>query len=65
MMVIENKYDFGQIVFLKCDVDQSPRIVVSIEVYKGGELMYKLSAGDNNSLHFDFEISEEKNFVNV
>ena len=59
-MVIENKYDIGQVVYLKTDPDQLARIVISMEIYAQGEIQYKLSCGSNFSYHYDFEITEEK-----
>ena len=62
-MVIDNKYEFEEIVYLKTDQEQMPRIVVSVEVYKGGELLYKLACGTATSSHYEFEMSREKNVL--
>ena len=59
MMVIENKYEIGQTVYLITDEDQLPRLVFCINIYKN-ELIYKLVCGTVISEHYDFEISEEK-----
>jgi len=58
-MVIENKYDIGQTVYLKTDQDQKPRIVLAINVNKY-DLTYDVASGTSLSRHYDFEISEEK-----
>ena len=58
-MVIENKYEIGQTVYLITDEDQLPRLVFCINIYKN-ELIYKLVCGTVISEHYDFEISEEK-----
>jgi hypothetical protein len=63
MMVISNEHEFGDIVYLKTDKEQSPRIVVCILTYKAGELLYKLSCGTGTSDHYDFEISKEANIL--
>lgn len=63
MMVIENKYEIGDTVYLLTDSEQLKRIVLAITVYKAGELMYKLINGTVVSEHYDFEMSSEKDFV--
>lgn len=62
-MVIDNKFDFGDIVYQLTDPDQNPGIVVSIEIYKGGEYLYKVSKGGVTSSHYDFELSTDKNVL--
>lgn len=63
MMVIQNEYDFGDIVYLKTDREQLPRIVVCILCYKAGELLYTLICGTVKSDHYDYEISKEVNIL--
>lgn len=60
MMVIENKYDIGQTVYLLTDRDQQPRLVTSLQVFKGN-ISYVLCKGSEMSSHYDFEISDSQN----
>jgi hypothetical protein len=62
MMVIDNKFNIEQIVFLKTDPEQLPRIVYSIQVLKD-RLMYQLACGVQASSHTAFEISAEKDVL--
>ncbi len=62
MMVIQNSFDFGDIVYLKTDKEQSPRIVFAIKVYKS-DILYELACGTLNSMHYPFEISKEANVL--
>jgi hypothetical protein len=62
MMVINNAFEHGQVVYLKTDKDQSPRIVFALKVYKG-EILYEVSCGTQNSSHYDFELSAEINVL--
>ena len=62
-MVIDAEFDFGEMVYLKTDKDQSPRMVVCIMVYKAGELIYKLVCGTTESSHYGFELSREINVL--
>lgn len=58
-MVIDNAYEIGDTVYLVTDSCQSKRIIISILVYKGGEIMYKLSCGILASDHYAFEITRD------
>lgn len=64
MMVLDNKYEIGQTVYLITDSEQLPRIVFCFIVYRN-ELLYRLATGTTTSEHYDFEISETKNLINV
>lgn len=61
-MLIENKFDLGQIVYLKTDNDQSERMIISISVRQGG-ILYELSFGSVCSWHYEMEIMEEKDIL--
>lgn len=62
MRVLDNKYNIGEIVYLKTDEDQKERIVFAFIVYEN-EILYRLAAGTSNSEHYEFEISKEKDYV--
>jgi hypothetical protein len=62
MKVIDNKFELGQIVFLKTDTDQKERIVTGFCVRQYGQ-SYELMQGNAGSWHSDFEISTEKNVL--
>lgn len=61
-MIIDNKFDLKQIVYLKTDKDQLPRIVVRIQIGLMG-LLYCLNQGTLESWHYDFEMTEEKDLL--
>ncbi len=60
MMIIENKYEIGQKVYLVTDTEQHERLVTAIRVMPGS-LIYQTCFGTIISEHYDFEISAEKN----
>lgn len=62
-MIINNTFDHGDVVYLKTDVEQHPGIIIAIKIYKGGEYLYEVIRGTVTSLHYDFEISKEKNIL--
>lgn len=62
MMVIDNKFEIGQIVFLKTDVDQYPRMVTRLNVAPN-VITYCLSFGTSESWHYDNEISDIKEYA--
>lgn len=61
MMIIENKFDLGELVYLKTDEDQKQRMVTKISATLDGGLLYDLSCGTVITCHYEKEISEEKN----
>lgn len=63
MMVIDNKYDLGQTVYLTTDENQKPRIVMHIKILPNDLLVYDLSNGIQTSSHYEFEITGEKQTV--
>lgn len=64
MMVIDNKYTFGDILYLVTDQDQLPRMVTAIIACPAGDILYELSCGTLSSKHYDFELSEVKILTN-
>lgn len=62
-MTIISKFDHGQMVYLKHDPDQNPRMVVSIKSFPGDMLMYDLVAGKDESTHYEMEISPERDVL--
>lgn len=58
-MVIDNKFELGQIVYVVTDTEQLPRQVTEIQVKPGGTIVYELSCSVNTSVHYDFELSTE------
>ena len=62
-MKIENKYNFGDFVFLKTDIDQLKRIVSAITARPNGSVMYELMCGTEGSWHQEIEITKVRNQV--
>ncbi len=60
-MVIDNKHNFGDEVYLKTDNEQLLRIVTAINSHPYGQIIYVLVCGSTVSDHYDFEISKEVN----
>lgn len=64
MIIIDNEYNFEQIVYLKTDIDQFERIVTGI-MHRPGCLKYELSCGTGETWHYGFEITKEKNVTMI
>jgi len=62
MMVIQNSFEIGELVYLKTDKEQNPRIIYCIKVYKS-ENIYELACGTTTSSHYEFELSKEVNVL--
>jgi len=53
-------FDIGDIVFLKTDSEQLPRVITGILMRPNGFLYY-LSNSTNETSHYEIEISKEVN----
>lgn len=62
MMVIDNKFEFGDIVYLKTDRDQFERIVIGIRISPLG-IIYRVAVGAVETDHYDMELTTEKNII--
>lgn len=61
-IIIDNKYNIGDTVYLITDKEQLPRIVFCFIVYRQ-EIIYRTAAGTVTSDHYDFELTETKNIL--
>lgn len=62
MHINYSSYTFGDIVYLKTDPEQMPRMVLSITFRPTG-ILYELGYGPDSSDHYDIEISSVKDEV--
>lgn len=62
MMLIDTKYDIGDIVYLTTDTEQRKRLVTGLFFTLKG-MTYELSCGTATSNHYEFEISEKENIL--
>lgn len=63
MIVVEPKYNIGEIVYIKTDVEQHQRIVTALVICPANDILYELTCGIVASKHYDFELTTEKNYV--
>lgn len=63
MMLINNRYDLKQIVYLLTDTEQLARIVVGIKVCADGCILYELACGTQETWHYEAEMSLERDAV--
>ena len=63
MIVVNNKFNINQIVYLKTDMEQFHRIVTGITIRPNDTLVYAISCGSEESTHYEFEISEERDVL--
>lgn len=62
-MIINNKFNIGDIVYITTDEDQKPRLIYSIEIFTGGYMVYRVVNGTESSTHYDIELSKEVNVL--
>ncbi len=61
-MIIKNKFDFGDAVYLVTDNEQNKRLVTGISVYPTG-ILYRLVSYTTETWHYEFEISVERDML--
>lgn len=59
MMMIDEKFQLGQVVYVKTDIEQSPGMVTAINI-RPGHVTYLVTTGDSSVCFYDFELSAEK-----
>jgi hypothetical protein len=62
-MKIDNKFNIGDIVYIKTDTNQKPNTIICINVYSDEYHTYKLNSPDNCSDYRDYEISKEEDLL--
>ena len=58
----EQKFNIGDVVFLKTDIDQYERMVCGILIRPDG-IQYAITLGDTENWHYDIEISKQKDIL--
>lgn len=61
-MIIENKFNIGQRIYLDTDPEQYERIITGILITQG-DIIYRVVCGDVETYHFEFELSKEKKLI--
>lgn len=62
-IVVRCKFDYGQVVYVKTDIDQDPRQVIGVQGTADGGMLIKLTIDGEPSWHYECEISEEKDIM--
>jgi hypothetical protein len=58
-MTINNEFEIQDIVYLRHDIEQLPRMVTAI-IWDGHKIMYEVISGTEASQHYEFELSKIK-----
>lgn len=61
-MIISIPYEFGQMFYVKTDIEQNERQLVNVIVAPTG-LLFELAFGERMSKHYEFELTLEPNQV--
>lgn len=64
MAIINTKFDFGDGVYLKHDLEQNERMVTGFAI-NPGNIIYTVSFGEVITSHYDFEMSHEKDITKI
>lgn len=57
------EYEIEQIVYLKLDNEQKPRIVSGLTLRPFNSVTYGLTEGTQETWHYGFEISKERDII--
>lgn len=63
MMIIDNKFNIGDFVYVVTDVEQDKGIITSIRVLPNNGITYMVSVGSKQDVYFEFELSAERNVL--
>ena len=58
-ITVSSHFNFGQIVYLKTDVDQYPRIITAMQATADGGHLLRVSSDTESSWHYECELSED------
>lgn len=61
-MLLESKYDIGELVYLKTDKDQNKRMVLEV-LFSTNGVQYRLACGNCSSWHYEMECTIEKDVL--
>ena len=62
-IIVRSKFDYGQVVYIKTDINQDPRQIIGVQGTADGGLLLKLTIDGDMSWHYECEISEENDVV--
>ena len=62
-IILKSKFDYGQIVYIKTDINQDPRQIIGIQGTADGGMLIKLTTDGDISWHYECEISEDKDIM--
>ncbi len=63
IMLLNIKYEFGDIVYLKTDLDQHPGVITGLQARPGGSITYEITRDDYSDWYYPEEISKDKAFL--
>lgn len=58
-MLIENKYEIGEFVYIQTDPEQLRRVITGFEITQK-EFLYWVACGESSAKCYEFELSKEK-----
>lgn len=62
-VTVRCKFNYGQVVYVKTDINQDPRQVIGVQGTADGGMLIKLTIDGEASWHYECEISEDKDVM--
>ena len=64
-IIVRSKFDYGQLVYIKTDIQQDARQVIGVQGTADGGILIKLTIDGDVSWHYECEISEDKDIMMI
>jgi N-formylglutamate amidohydrolase len=62
-ILVRCKFNYGQVVYVKTDINQDPRQVIGVQGTADGGMLIKLTIDGDASWHYECEITEDKDIM--
>ena len=63
IITVDVPYDFGQILYLKTDSEQKPRMAIGVKYCADQGILIEVQCGTETTWHYPIEISTSKDVI--
>lgn len=63
MIIIDNKFNIGDIVYIITDKEQKERMIIRFTINPGNIIVYEVNNGTEGSDHYEIELTNEVNIL--
>lgn len=62
MTTVKNRYEIGETVYMKGDMEFEPYIITCIRIYPNGGFAYEIQSPDREKVVYEFQIQHERQY---